>query len=129
MASKAAITIMRPPDEVRRLWADSAYRPDYAAEAADAVTFLQAPGDRGTEVVVDLEKETPGGKLGAVVEKLTSAVPRAKVMDDLRHFKQLVETGVVAQSDGTPEGERFERKTSQRPAQPLDAAELQEVRS
>ncbi len=85
-----------------------------------------APGDRGTEIHVDLEGSTSGGKLGEVVQKLVGSAPLAKVKDDLRHFKQRVETGEVPRSDGSPEGERAERKLKQRPAQPLEDSELRE---
>jgi uncharacterized membrane protein len=127
MSSKAAITILRPRAEVTRLWQSPGYRPDYIQEADAAVTFLDAPGDRGTEIHVDIERSAPGGKLAEMAQKLTGSEPRAKVMDDLRRFKQLVETGEVARSDGAPEGELAERKLKQRPAQPLDASELEKV--
>jgi hypothetical protein len=48
----------------------------------------------------------------------------AKVKDELRRFKQRVETGVVPRSDAVPEGELLERKFKQRPAQPLNEDEL-----
>jgi hypothetical protein len=54
-------------------------------------------------------------------------VPLAKVKDDLRRFKQHVETGEIARSDATPEGELAERKLKQRPAQPLEEGELEQV--
>jgi hypothetical protein len=38
-----------------------------------------------------------------------------------------VETGEVPRSDGSPEGERADRKLKQRPAQPLSTQELQKV--
>ena len=47
--------------------------------------------------------------------------------DALRRFKQRVETGEVPRSDGSPEGERAERKVRQRPAQPLAESELAEL--
>jgi uncharacterized membrane protein len=126
MSQKAAITVNRPREDVERLWRSSEYRPEYI-EASDArVTFIDAPGDRGTEIHVELGR-TRGGKLGKVVQKLAGAVPRAKVTDDLRRFKQQVETGVVARSDGTPEGELAERKLKQRPAQPLSEAEAEKA--
>jgi hypothetical protein len=127
MASKAVITINRSRDEVERVWHDSRLRPEYTAGADVAVTFVKAPGDRGTEIHVDLEHEAPAGKLGSIVEKVSKAVSRARVKDDLRRFKQLVETGEVVRSDGTPEGERFERKLKQRPAQPLKDSELEKA--
>jgi uncharacterized membrane protein len=122
MSSKAAITVHRSREEVQRLFEGSGYRPQDAA-----VTFADAPGDRGTEIHVDLERRSRAGKLGDAVQKLTRSEPLAKVKDDLRRFKQQVETGEVPRSDGSPEGERPERKLKQRPAQPLDASELEKA--
>ena len=127
MGQKAAITVNRSPDEVQRLWSSSEYRPQYIEGAEAAVTFKPAPGDRGTEIHVDLEKGASGGRLGEVVQKLAGAEPLAKVKDDLRRFKQHVETGVIPRSDGAPEGELAERKLKQRPAQPLDQSELEKA--
>jgi uncharacterized membrane protein len=127
MDSRTAITVNRPREEVERLWRSSEHRPPYIDGADAAVTFKDAPGDRGTEIHVDLETSTPGGKLGEVVQKLVGSAPLAKVKDDLRHFKQRVETGEVPRSDGSPEGEQAERKLTQRPAQPLDESELAKV--
>jgi hypothetical protein len=103
-AKKAAITVNRPREEVERLW-----------QGAPA-TFKTAPGDRGTEIYVEVQE----GKLRGRGE-------RAKAMDALRHFKQRIETGEVARSEGTPEGERAERKLKQHPAQPLTADELEKA--
>src|SRR3954453_1512645 len=127
MGAKAAITVHRSREEVERLWQSSEYRPEYIDSADAAVTFTDAPGDRGTEIHVDLEKSGPGGKLGEVVQKLVGSAPLAKVKDDLRHFKQRVETGEVPRSDGSPEGEQAERKLKQRPAQPLEDSELEKA--
>jgi hypothetical protein len=127
MELHAAITVLRPPDELQRLWQDPTLHPRYLDEVDARVTFAAAPGDRGTEIHVTLEHDAPAGRLGEVVDKVRGALPRAKVMDELRRFKQRVETGVVVRSDGSPEGERAERKLDQRPAQPLHANELAEV--
>lgn len=127
MSSKAAITVYRSRDEVQRLWDSSEHRPQYIADADAAVTFTDAPGDRGTEIHVDLNHTAPAGKLGEIVQKLTGREPLAKVKDDLRRFKQHVETGVIARSEGTPEGELAERKLKQRPAQPLDDSEIEKA--
>jgi uncharacterized membrane protein len=127
MHPHAAITVHRSREEVQRLWSSSEYRPEYIDGADARVTFADAPGDRGTEIHVDLEKGAPGGKLGEIVQKVTGAEPLAKIKDDLRRFKQHVETGEIPRSDGSPEGERAERKFKQRPAQPLEESELQEV--
>ena len=65
--------------------------------------------------------------MGEVVQKLVGSEPLAKVKDDLRHFKQRVETGEVPRSGGSPEGEQAERKLHQRPAQPLDDSEREKA--
>ena len=59
--------------------------------------------------------------------KLTGDESSAKVKDELRRFKALVETGVIPRADGVPEGELAERKLKQRPAQPPDDAELEKA--
>ncbi len=127
MSVKAAITVNRPREGVERLWQSSEYRPEYIDGAEAAVTFVDAPGDRGTEIHVDLDHSAPAGKLGEAVQKLVGSEPRAKVMDDLRRFKQHVETGVIARSEAAPEGELAERKLKQRPAQPLDDSEVEKA--
>ena len=124
MKQHAAITLLRPPDEVQRLWQDQDLRSAFLDESDAQVTFRPAPGDRGTEIHVDIDGGTPGGKVGEVVDKVRGAQPRAKAMDELRRFKQRVETGVIVRSEGTPEGELAERKLDQRPAQPLNEDEL-----
>ena len=127
MRAHAAITVNRPREEVERLWSSSEYHPSYIEGADAAVRFAAAPGDRGTEIHVDLERDLPAGRLGEIVAKVTGSDPLAKVKDDLRRFKQHVETGEIARSDGTPEGESAERKLKQRPAQPLPADELEQA--
>jgi uncharacterized membrane protein len=126
MNAKAVITVHRSREEVQRLWASSEYRPSYIEAQHAAVTFQDAPGDRGTEIHVDLA-DAPGSKLGGTLRNLVGAPTRAKVKDDLRRFKQHVETGEIPRSDGTPEGELAERKLKQRPAQPLKESELEKA--
>jgi uncharacterized membrane protein len=121
---KAAITVNKPRDAVQRLWSTSEYRPDYIAESDASVEFKAAPGDRGTEIYVDIGDR---GKLGAIVQGLFGGAALPKVKDDLRRFKQHVETGEIPRSDGSPEGERAERKLKQRPAQPLEESELEKA--
>jgi uncharacterized membrane protein len=120
--SRAAITILRPREEVQRRWAQEQQNFSEAGNAT--VTFTDAPGDRGTEI--HLEVDT-AGKLGQMAQKLTGSEPLSKAKDDLRRFKHLVETGEISRSDATPEGELAERKLKQRPAQPLDDKERKKV--
>jgi uncharacterized membrane protein len=120
MSSKAAITVYRSREEVQRLWTDSGYRAGYVEAAKGTVTFKNAPADRGTEIHVEVSAGNP-------VKGLLGRPSLPKVKDELRRFKQQVETGEVPRSDGVPEGELAERKLKQRPAQPLEESELERV--
>ena len=86
------------------------------------VGFVPAPGDRGTEVHVDIEYAPPAGKAGSIIAKLFGEEPELQVRDDLRRFKQVMETGEVVRSEGTPEGTLARRLVKQRPAQPLEGS-------
>ncbi|MEA2255551.1 MAG: hypothetical protein QOG35_1596 [Solirubrobacteraceae bacterium] len=147
MKAKASITVGQPRDEVQRRWrefeqqggdasrlgpievldehagsirwrtADRA-----AAKASGMALFVDAPGDRGTEIHLELEYEVTGGAVGAAVKKVIGDEPLQMAKDDLRRFKQLVETGEIARSDGAPTGHSARLQPKQRPAQPLEHA-------
>lgn len=68
------------------------------------VRFMPAPGDRGTEVKVVMEYEIAGGKLTAALAKLFGEEPEQQVGDELRRFKQLMEAGEIATTEGQPRG-------------------------
>jgi uncharacterized membrane protein len=92
------------------------------------VRFVRAPGDRGTEVHVELEYKVPGGGLGEAVARYFGEDPHQQLDDDLRRFKQVIETGEPIRSDGAPGGKRARKEFPQHPAQPLtDEEYLQEV--
>ena len=61
--------------------------------SAGSVNFRQ--DDRGTEVRVKLQYSPPAGKLGAAVARMLGEDPGAQIHDDLRRFKQLMETGEI----------------------------------
>ncbi len=82
------------------------------------VRFKPAPGDRGTEVHVLLRYESPVGSIGSALLKLFGDEPVQQVKDDLRRFKQVMETGQVVRSDGAPYGSDARMQPKQRPAQP-----------
>jgi uncharacterized membrane protein len=86
-----------------------------------SVRLSPAPGDNGTEVRVEIDYDMPGGKLGTAVAKLFGEEPEQQVRDDLRRFKQVMETGEVARSAASPEGTSAARQLRQRPAQPQPA--------
>jgi uncharacterized membrane protein/uncharacterized protein YjeT (DUF2065 family) len=85
-----------------------------------SVNFEPAPGNRGTEVHVELEYKPPAGKLGKVVAKLLGEEPDIQVADDLRAFKQVIETGEVVIADGSIQGRRLKHRPAQPPADSSD---------
>jgi uncharacterized membrane protein len=65
------------------------------------VQFDRAPGGRGTLVRVELRYTPPGGLVSATLAKLFGEEPGQQVDDDLRAFKQVLETGEVVKSDAS----------------------------
>jgi uncharacterized membrane protein len=91
--------------------------------SSGSVRFGEAPGGRGTEVVVELEWSPPGGAVGETVAKVLGEEPATQLADDLRRLKQVLETGEIARSDATPKGHALAQHLRQRPAQPLEIVE------
>lgn len=77
-----------------------------AVKTRGVVQFNPRPGGRGTLVHVALTYDPPGGSLGALVAKLTVTSPEQQVKDNLRNFKQMIETGEVPTTEGQPSGRR-----------------------
>ena len=77
---------------------------DTDVKHSGVVAFVAAPGNRGTEVHVELSYDPPGGKAGVILAKLFGEEPGQQVGDDLRRFKQVVETGEVVRSEASPDG-------------------------
>lgn len=138
---RAAVTVGRPPEEVYRFWRDLDKMPSFmrdaeitddeshrriawqsvpgsAVESGGSVEFTPAPGGRGTEVRVTTGYRQPGGALGKAAATLFGESPEQQVNDDLRRFKQFLETGQVMRSDGSPEGTSAIRQMHQRTAAP-----------
>jgi uncharacterized membrane protein len=88
-------------------------------ENSGRVRFLDAPGNRGTEVHVEFDYDPPVGRIGELLAKAFGEEPTQQAKDDLRRFKQVMETGFVVRSEGSPEGSSAHRHIKQRPAQPL----------
>lgn len=84
------------PDE-RIAWA--------SLEGADvrnsgAVEFRDSPTGRGTFVTVTIAYDPPVGELGRFVAKLLRREPKIQARQDLRRFKQLMETGEIPTASG-----------------------------
>ena len=71
---------------------------------AGSVRFDPAPEGRGTVVQVSLEYAPPGGELGARLARFLKEEPEHQIREDLRHFKQWIEAGEVATTQGQPSG-------------------------
>ncbi|MDP9038893.1 MAG: SRPBCC family protein [Acidobacteriota bacterium] len=73
-------------------------------DQAGEVMFTEAPGGRGTIVTVLQEFRMP--KLASVAAAMKGREPKQKVIEDLRHFKQLAEAGEIPRVAGQPHGKR-----------------------
>jgi uncharacterized membrane protein len=60
------------------------------------VEFRDSPDGRGTVVTVTLTYDPPLGSLGQLIAKLFQKEPKIQARQDLRRFKQLMETGEIA---------------------------------
>ena len=71
-----------------------------------SVRFEPAPAGRGTVVRVDFGFSPPAGAAGLAVAKLFGESPDQQVHDDLRRFKQVMETGDIVTTEGQPAARR-----------------------
>lgn len=71
-----------------------------------SVRFADAAGGRGTVVQVQMDYRPPAGKAGALIAKVFGEDPAQQVEKDLRRFKQLMETGEIATTEGQSHGPR-----------------------
>jgi uncharacterized membrane protein len=70
-------------------------------ENSGSVRFELAGGGRGTVIRVELQYDAPGGAFGRGFAKLLGREPGQQIDDDLRAFKQVMETGEVVRSDAS----------------------------
>ncbi|HEY0868604.1 MAG TPA: hypothetical protein VGE01_14565, partial [Fimbriimonas sp.] len=75
---------------------------DADIENHGSVTFLPAPGGRGTEVRVEMEYNPPAGKLGVAIARLFGEEPQSQIHEDLLRLRALMEAGEVPTTDGQP---------------------------
>jgi uncharacterized membrane protein len=73
-------------------------------DTAGSVRFVDAPGDRGTEVHVVMDYIPPAGRLGHAIARLFGRDPNHEVGEDLRNFKRMMETGDIPTVTGQPRG-------------------------
>jgi len=75
-----------------------------AVVSAGSVHFDEAGAGRGTRLRVRMQYSPPGGKLGTLAARMTGQDAATEVREDLRRFKQLLEAGEVATTEGQPRG-------------------------
>ena len=74
------------------------------SDNAGEVIFEEAPGRRGTMVTV--LQEFRMGKLASAWETFVGRNPKQAVIENLRHFKALAETGEIPRAQNQPHGHR-----------------------
>jgi uncharacterized membrane protein len=84
----------------RIAWKSTSGEPQNAGE----VIFEPAPGDRGTYVTVLQEFHI--GKLASIFGAVVNRSPKQTVIENLRHFKALAETGEIPRTQNDPHAER-----------------------
>jgi uncharacterized membrane protein len=84
----------------RIAWRSTGGESDNAGE----VIFEQAPEGRGT--IATVLQEFRMGKLASAWETFVGRNPKQAVIENLRHFKALAETGEIPRAQGSSHGER-----------------------
>ena len=75
-------------------------------EQSGTVTFAPTASGRGTLVTLEQSAKVPGGSAGNAIAGAVKRSPRQTVIENLRHFKQLAETGEIPSVKGQPHGPR-----------------------
>ena len=70
------------------------------------VRFRPVPGRRGTRIEVEFDRHPLMGKAGLMLARMTGNEPAQQLNEDLRRFKQLIETGEIPTTVGQPAGRR-----------------------
>jgi hypothetical protein len=120
MLVRKTVTIRKPQSEIEQA-IDDELRQKVQQHGA-VIRYADAPGGRGTEIVVEWTQDPPLGEIGALASKVSGNDLATQLADDLRLLKQRLETGEVVRSDAVPEGHQLRRHLKQRPAQPLEEA-------
>ena len=77
---------------------------DASVDNAGSVRFVPGPEGRGTTVKVVIDYIPPAGRLGKWVATLFGKNPESQIREDLRRFKQVMETGEVPTTEGQSRG-------------------------
>jgi uncharacterized membrane protein len=78
--------------------------PGSEVDTAGSVHFNELGNGRGAELRVSLKYNPPYGQIGAGIASLMGSSAEQEIEEDLRRFKQLMEAGEVATTEGQPTG-------------------------
>ena len=81
-------------------------------ELAGSVRFEPATGGRGTVVTLEMNYEPPAGIVGLTIAKVLGQDPEFLARENLRHFKQLMETGEIPTIEGQSSGRSSNRQVA-----------------
>jgi len=70
-------------------------------DSAGTVLFVPAANGQGTRVHVNLDYIPPAGRLGQAIAKIFGDDPAQVIREDLRRFKQIMETGDIPATAST----------------------------
>ncbi|QJD77658.1 SRPBCC family protein [Spirosoma rhododendri] len=88
---------------------------DARIDNAGEVRFVDAPNGQGTEVHAVIKYRPPAGQLGGAIMKLFNPAFEEMIKQDLRRFKQLLETGEITTIEGQPSGRKSEQQPGKKP--------------
>lgn len=71
-----------------------------------SLSLRDAPGGRGTLLAARLEYAPSGGSLGTALAHIMGHSPQRLLAESLSRARQLLETGVIATTQGQPNGSR-----------------------
>jgi uncharacterized membrane protein len=83
----------------------------HSVEGADVdhagqIRFEPSVDGSSTVLHVEMQYRPPGGKAGALIAKLFGEEPEQQIEEDIRRFRQLIETGEIATTLGQSSGRR-----------------------
>lgn len=94
---RAVVTDDRPNERIAWRSEDTA-----VVRHTGEVDFEEMPAGRGTAVRMRLHFQPSGGAIGAKIAGLFDGAVETRLRSDLGRFKQLIETGEIATTDGQP---------------------------
>ena len=101
--------------------------PGAGVDHAGSVWFKDAPGERGTEIKIELQYNPPGGAMAALLAKLWGEEPTQQIAADLRRLKQALEAGEIPTTAGQPSGGQSRLSQDVRPTSEWEVQQASEA--